>query len=226
MTNYPLIQCSQCGQMNRIPPHQPGHLPLCGKCRAVLHSPPQHTTISSGRGIVRGLTKHAAWLLLIGIIAVAYYVSTRHTSQRPPHTARRLQPSFQHPQLAIPYSGSVRRFTTDEPLAPFEIKAAQGSHYLLKLVDAYTKVPVLTVFVQSGSMVKVEVPLGTYEVRYASGDAWYGYEHLFGPSTSYSKADKTFTFEVDGNQISGFTITLYKVAHGNLHTSGIRPTEF
>ena len=73
---------------------------------------------------------------------------------------------------------------------------------------------------------EVEVPLGTYEVRYASGESWYGYEYLFGPGTSYSKADKTFTFKVVGNQISGFTITLYKVSHGNLHTSTISPTEF
>lgn len=126
----------------------------------------------------------------------------------------------------MPDSGSVRTWTSDEGVAPFEIKAAQGSHYLLKLVDAYTYAPVLTVFVRSGATVEVKVPLGTYQVRYASGDTWYGYEYLFGPDTSYSKAEQTFTFEVDGNQISGFTITLYKVSNGNLHTSGIRPTEF
>ena len=68
--------------------------------------------------------------------------------------------------------------------------------------------------------------LGTYEVRYPSGDKWYGYEYLFGPETSYSKADKTFTFRVEGNQVSGFTITLYKATDGNLHTSPIEPTDF
>ena len=73
---------------------------------------------------------------------------------------------------------------------------------------------------------KVKVPFGTYEVRYASGDTWYGYEYLFGPETSYSKADKAFTFEFDGNQISGYTITLYKVTNGNLSTKKIRPNEF
>jgi hypothetical protein len=131
-----------------------------------------------------------------------------------------------YPEQAVPSSGSVRTWTSKERVAPFEIKAAQGSHYLLKLVDAYTFAPVLTVFVRSGTTVQVEVPLGTYEVRYASGETWYGYDYLFGPETSYSKADKTFTFEVAGNRISGFTITLYKVAHGNLHTSAIRPTDF
>jgi hypothetical protein len=137
---------------------------------------------------------------------------------------RFLAPSY--PPQAIPPSGTIRTSTTAERIAPFEIKAAQGSHYLLKLVDAYTYSPVMTVFVRSGTTVEVEVPLGTYEVRYASGETWYGYEYLFGPETSYSKADKTFTFEVVGNQVSGFTITLYKVPHGNLHTSAIRATQF
>jgi hypothetical protein len=135
-----------------------------------------------------------------------------------------VKPSY--PEQTLPYSGSSRLWKTDERVAPFEIKAAQGSHYLLKLVDAYTHAPVLDVFVRSGTTVEVEVPLGTYEVRYASGETWYGYEYLFGPETSYSKADKTFTFEIIGNQIRGFTITLYKVARGNLRTSRIKPTDF
>jgi len=74
--------------------------------------------------------------------------------------------------------------------------------------------------------VTIDVPLGTYEVRYAGGETWYGYTYLFGKDTAYSKADETFTFEVVGNQISGFTITLYQVVNGNLSTSRIRPNEF
>jgi hypothetical protein len=131
-----------------------------------------------------------------------------------------------YPEQSLPDSGSVRTWTADERVAPFEIKASQGSHYLVKLVHAYTNAPALTVFVRSGTTVAVDVPLGTYEVRYASGETWYGYEYLFGPGTSYSKADATFTFKVEGNKVSGFTITLYKVPHGNLRTSAIKPTQF
>jgi len=141
-----------------------------------------------------------------------------------PTPQRVISPSS--PEQPLPYSGYVRTYTAGERIAPFEIKAAQGSHYLVKLVDAHTNNPVLTVFVRSGTTAKVDVPLGTYEVRYASGESWYGDDYLFGQDTSYSKADKTFTFEVVGSQISGFTITLYKVANGNLHTSSIKPTGF
>jgi hypothetical protein len=55
---------------------------------------------------------------------------------------------------------------------------------------------------------------------------WYGYDYLFGPETGYNKAESTFNFRSDGYQISGYTITLYQVAGGNLHTSRLSPAEF
>lgn len=141
-----------------------------------------------------------------------------------PTPSRVSAPSY--PEQPLPLSGAVRTWTSSERIAPFEIKAAQESNYLLKLVDAYTYNPVMTVFVRGGSTVEVKVPLGTFEVRYASGTKWYGYEYMFGPETAYNKAEETFTFGVIGNQITGYTITLYKVAGGNLRTSTINPTDF
>jgi hypothetical protein len=131
-----------------------------------------------------------------------------------------------YPTQPLPFSGQVRSFNNEPRVAPFEIKAAKGSHFLVKLVNTYTGSDVLSVFVRSGTTVNIEAPLGTFEVRYASGESWYGHEFLFGPNTSYSKADQTFAFERTGNQIRGFTITLYTVAYGNLSTSQIDPREF
>jgi hypothetical protein len=130
------------------------------------------------------------------------------------------------PKQALPASGSVRRHTEGEAVAPFQIKADRGSHYLLKLVDVRNGLPALTVFVRSGTTVEIEVPEGSFEVRYASGEAWYGYKYLFGPDTVYSKADKVFAFEVVDNRVRGYRITLYKVPNGNLHTRTIKPAEF
>ena len=161
-----------------------------------------------------------------------YAPPTYHHGGTPTYFNLTPPPTFQpvvtpsYPEQPMPASGSVQAYTKLDRVAPFEIRAAQSGHYLLKLVDAYTYAPILTVFVRSGTTVNVDVPLGTYEVRYASGEAWYGYEYLFGPETAYSKADQTFTFDLVGNRVGGFTITLYKVANGNLHTSQIKPTEF
>jgi peptidoglycan hydrolase-like protein with peptidoglycan-binding domain len=155
---------------------------------------------------------------------VQHSTTGEYTSSPTPQGVWEWEPTY--PEQPLPHTGSVRTFTAEERIAPFEIKAAQGSHYLLKLVDAYTHASILTVFVRSGTTVNVDVPLGTYEVRYASGTSWYGYKHFFGPDTAYNKADTRFTFKMLGNQVRGFTITLYQVAHGNLHTSAIGPMDF
>jgi hypothetical protein len=168
---------------------------------------------------------YAVCIVVCGLGLIAAIGANAELSRYTPRPAPSVvMPSY--PEQSMPYSGAIRTWTSAERIAPFEIKAAPGRHHVVKLVNAYTRAPVLTVFVRGGTTVQVEVPLGTYEVRYASGETWYGYEYLFGPQTSYSKADKTFTFQVIGNQISGFTITLYKVPHGNLHTSPIQPTDF
>jgi len=130
------------------------------------------------------------------------------------------------PEQPLPQNSTLRVFTNAERVAPFEIKTAVGSHYYVKVVIPGQKTPVLDVFVRSGATVNVDVPLGAYEVRYASGDSWFGYEYLFGPDTAYAKADKVFTFEVDGNHVVGYTITLYKVPDGNLSTSAMKPEDF
>lgn len=135
-------------------------------------------------------------------------------------------PDVQYPEQPLPYTGEVATYTSSEQIAPLEIKASLGSHYLLKLVDSYTDKTVLTVFIRSGTTTKIDVPLGSYKIRYASGETWYGDEQLFGPRTICSKADKNFKFEVVGNQVNGFAITLYKVSNGNLHTSPIKRSEF
>jgi hypothetical protein len=137
------------------------------------------------------------------------------------------KPPFTQPEKPLPKDGEVRMTNRKQKrIAPFEIKSAYDSHHLVKLADAATGKPVMTVFVRGGSTVKVDVPLGNFTVKYASGDKWYGDTHLFGPDTAYSKADESFNFRQTGNQVSGYTITLYKVEHGNLQTEEIDAEEF
>lgn len=130
----------------------------------------------------------------------------------------------------LPKLGAVQSYATQEPIAPFEIRSSPGTNYLVKLVDAYSNKDVLSVFVHGGSPVTVKVPLGNYVVKYAAGQTWYGYEHLFGKQTAYSKAETTFEFQkevtTEGTRINGYTITLYTVHNGNLSTQHIQKDEF
>jgi hypothetical protein len=126
----------------------------------------------------------------------------------------------------LPPNGSLRRETKGEAIARFKISSSGSSHHLVKLEDALTSRPVLTVFVRAGQDVEIKVPLGTYVVKYASGEKWYGYQDRFGPTTSYSKADTNLEFTRQGNQITGYSITLYAVTGGNLSTTGISASDF
>ena len=127
--------------------------------------------------------------------------------------------TFKAPEQPLPANGHVRPPVNASETAPFRILTSGGdTHYFVKLEESGSGRSVLTVFVRSGHQVDMRVPFGTYVVKYASGQKWYGYQHLFGPYTVYTKADSTFPFRREGNQIKGFSITLYAVEGGNLST--------
>lgn len=132
----------------------------------------------------------------------------------------------QMPLQALPLIGSERYYGSAERIAPLEIRSSGNEHHLVKLVHVASGRTVMDFFVRAGASEEVQVPLGRYELRYASGQAWYGYTYLFGPTTTYSKAEQTLTFSNTYDGVTGFTVTLYKVQNGNLETTEISPEEF
>lgn len=197
-------------------------------------------TVSTRLSHARNLRTACIFILSFAFFGVAFVTSSFINSKQSPFpkirsdvpmdtTTYSPQPpptSFLEPEFPLPSNGEIQTYTSRERDAPFEIKSTYGSNYLLKLADASNGQPVLTVFVRGGNTVNLDVPVGNYVVKYASGDKWYGYRYLFGPTTGYSKADDTFTFRYNGTQVSGYTITLYKVQNGNLKTEAINPNEF
>jgi hypothetical protein len=128
---------------------------------------------------------------------------------------------FNEPEQPLPLSGTVISSSNAENVAPFRIVTRGRAHYLVKLSNWDTGEDVMSIFVRGGDKVEHEVPLGTYRIQYASGRTWYGKEYLFGPSTVYTQADESFRFRVVGNQVSGYSVELYKRRGGNLHTRKI-----
>lgn len=158
------------------------------------------------------------------------YTSKKKRRKRRSSTQSRQQSSaaasFSEPAVSPPADGSVRRWVRNEPEAPLEIRTEGSSNYLVKVVTADTDQPIADVYVKGGSTIEILVPTGTYRLKYAVGTTWYGYTHRFGPATGYYAAESLFRFSNDGYQISGYTVTLYTVAHGNLSTSEIDPSQF
>src|SRR5207344_2327402 len=97
--------------------------------------------------------------------------------------------TFKAPEQPLPANGHVRPPVNASETAPFRILTSGGdTHYFVKLEESGSGRSVLTVFVRSGHQVDMRVPFGTYVVKYAWGQKWYGYQHLFGPNTAYNKA--------------------------------------
>ena len=142
----------------------------------------------------------------------------------PPPAPVVVRPTY--PEYALPENGWSQLYVSERQVARFKVSAPEGSHYWVKLVDASTSAPAITMFVRGGTTAEVKVPLGNYVVKYASGKTWYGTTYLFGPDTAYGKADQTMRFWVEGNIVHGHSMTLYKVRNGNLRTESIPASEF
>lgn len=79
----------------------------------------------------------------------------------------------------------------------------------------------ISFFIEAGKTVDIEVPIGRYELYYATGTTFYGKDKIFGEGRSIWKADKVFDFYTDKDYVYGRTITLYPVSNGNLETKSV-----
>lgn len=136
------------------------------------------------------------------------------------------KPTFTQSRVPLPANGDIRRFAGRSPKAPLAIKTSRGTNYLVRVVREDTAEPIADVFIHGGQTVKFLVPIGIYKLKYAVGREWYGYQYYFGPQTSYHIADSLFHFQDQGHRVTGYTVTLYSVPHGNLSTHQIDPSQF
>lgn len=126
----------------------------------------------------------------------------------------------------MPSNGTWWKYTSEELIAPLQISVSEGRHYYVKLTDALTDEKVLTIFVRSGATVEVQVPTGSYNLKYAIGETWYGHKHHFGDKTRYMEADDVFDFKIVGQEVRGHRIELIVQRGGNLPTNSIPESEF
>lgn len=94
-------------------------------------------------------------------------------------------------------------------------------YYYIKITRPNSSQAEQTIFIHAGQTAYAYVPPGTYDIKWVSGDTWYGSKYLFG-NDSAQKANETTTFDTE----SQWTITLYPVSNGNLYTEQIDISEF
>lgn len=131
-------------------------------------------------------------------------------------------------EVDMPANGSMISNTTKagDRIAPLEIKTSGDSAHFIKLESTSDPDKYITFFVRPGKTVEVDMPLGNYYLKYASGTTWYGTAALFGPDTIYTKSDDIFYFYEEDGYVNGYTVTLYLVNNGNMDTERINASEF
>ncbi|MFZ0425463.1 MAG: hypothetical protein WAL80_21500 [Xanthobacteraceae bacterium] len=108
-----------------------------------------------------------------------------------------------------------------QDIAELTIKTALGSNYFIKLEDLSGRAA-RAYFLHGGSTQTFPVPLGTFALKYATGQSWCGEDELFGENTATNKADDTFTFEGDTH----WSVELILQRNGNLGTRSIPRSQF
>lgn len=132
--------------------------------------------------------------------------------------------------LPLPVNGifkmaDSRGFNSDRS-PPFKITNAPGANTLMKLIRVSDGVEVMSIFIRAGQSVEVGVPVGSYRVKIASGQTWYGDAIRFGPNTSYGTLDTVLRFSIEGQQLLGNEVTLTRVKDGNLRQVPLKASDF
>jgi hypothetical protein len=130
------------------------------------------------------------------------------------------------PVQPLPPNGETTRFHKTKPIAPLEIRTKGEANHFIKLSTWSDNRAIVTVFVRAGQSVQIEVPIGTYRLKYVAGKDWYDPKYLFGHSTVYDQAKTPLVFSRTGTQVRGHTIELFLQASGNLQTEPIEPEEW
>lgn len=148
----------------------------------------------------------------------------------PPRAAEYIESSRDSvaPIVPLPENGETRQYLHFRPIAPLEIiTKSKIHHYFIKLVDPNTNMTITTVFVHAGHTAAIDVPVGRWQLKYATGIQWRGENELFGINqTSYYQADELFNFFVGLDQVHGYTIELYEQEDGNLTQTEISPEQW
>ena len=170
-------------------------------------------------------------VLVIAVVGVGLIASnenskpTRTSPPAPRYAPTPTRPRFTEPSQPTPNHGTTWANDNLSRPAPLTIETRPGRNYYIKLVSTSGR-PVLHAFIHGGRTADLTAPLGSYRLRYAAGETWYGPEHLFGPDTIYSEADAMFNFTEDYSGYSGYTVELILQTGGNLSTRTIDASRF
>lgn len=104
------------------------------------------------------------------------------------------------------------------------VRTKSNSDYtLVRIYRAGAEHHIAEQFIYPGTRCELALPFGRYTMRTASGDTWYGDEHIFGPHTRYSEANAVFELTEPG---AYYEVELIPQVGGNMPTRSISAAQF
>lgn len=155
-------------------------------------------------------------LVVIALVAVLFSqpVDAPVSSTNSKPSATQLTPALE------PTSGTLIECYSSSRESSLTVHASSGSACVVKVKDLSDST-VLSFYVRAGESATVDVPAKYLQVYFASGDTWYGANHLFGNKTQYSMDDEFLDFSE-----YTYEYTLYPVTDGNFSQTPIDASDF
>ena len=96
---------------------------------------------------------------------------------------------------SVPENGQIFDLPRRGLTAPFCVWTSKKGGYYFTLVSRQTGAVEMSFYVHGGENIQIPVPVGEYDVYYASGTEWVSKESLFGPNTEYYSVKETYVFK-------------------------------
>lgn len=172
----------------------------------------------------------ASMFALIAIIIVIGITSQDSTVSSDTHTPTISEPDPVPDKVLTPvpvHNGKIVQSPRSEALAPLGVTTPTGEncYVYLSSLDG-TPSNNMGFYVAADRFAEVSVPLGLYEIYYATGETWYGPDELFGEDTRRYKCEGTFDFYSDGEYYQGWTLELYLQENGNMDSDPVDENEW
>ena len=122
-----------------------------------------------------------------------------------------------------PASGVLVGTNTGTPVAIHTLASATNDYYV-KFNNTDNTDTILSAYIRGGEQLTVNLPPGTYKLRFSrgQGDKWYGAVNGFGPTARSSQSRNPITVGSGGS----YTLRLYSVTGGNLPIDGVNNGTF
>ncbi len=194
--------------------------------RPTVRQTPYHTKKDGKMFTSRDFAVLVSMFVLIAVIVVIGITSKNDTVSSETHT-----PTFSEPDRVLTpvpvQNGQIIQFPLTEALAPLGVTTPSGEncYVYLSSLDG-TPSNNMGFYVAADRFAEVSVPLGLYEIYYATGETWYGPEDLFGEETRRYQCEGTFDFYNDGEYYQGWTLELYLQENGNMDSDPVDENEW